>query len=288
MKLPTQLLDIHGMPTEQVVSCSTWNEFHRVLIDTRRSKSDWIRIYRGQRSTEWPLWSKWQRSLYLMNEQVPANVSDLFATGKTAHDGYRDSYLKLFKERASKAAAEFEDPPTEDDWWAVARHHGLITPLLDWTRSPYVAAYFALIDAHATTNPGFRDGLEPRALNVGSGHVAVWEMQLGAWLKGQDSLRLIESRWLNRWSYRIRAQSGVLVRFEHEEFIDIGSWLRATGNLARLRVITIPEVEVPDALLDLRDMAISDFTMFPDLDGAAREANVTHRLEFLRWYPDRK
>lgn len=275
------------MPRDQVVECASWNDFHSHLIRTRRLKDSGPRLYRGQRNPERPLWSKWQRSLERMTGKIPNCAYDLFAGGKEAHDAYRDSYLNLFKERASRTAVHSPEPPCDDNWWAVARHHGLITPLLDWTWSPYVAAYFALIGAHEYHNPGFREGIEPRALEVGKGRVSVWELKLGSWVNEQDCFRVITSNWLNRWSHRLRAQSGVLIRFEHENFLDLGSWLKSLDQLHNLRVFTIPEGEVPDALLDLRDMGISDFSMFPDLDGAANEANVTHRFEFLRWYPER-
>ncbi len=37
------------------------------------------------------------------------------------------------------------------EYLAYLRHYGFLSPFLDWTRSPYVAAYFAFGDADAAT-----------------------------------------------------------------------------------------------------------------------------------------
>jgi hypothetical protein len=36
------------------------------------------------------------------------------------------------------------------EYMAYLRHHGFPSPLLDWTRSPYIAAYFAFSNAMAS------------------------------------------------------------------------------------------------------------------------------------------
>jgi hypothetical protein len=86
--------------------------------------SSWA--FRGVGNTEWAL----QSSLERLN--TPLSVE-------------AERYLLATFQR--RAHHYISDPPAKEDdleWLALLQHHGTPTRLLDWTKSPYVALFFAL------------------------------------------------------------------------------------------------------------------------------------------------
>ena len=110
-------------------------------------------IYRGVRSTSYDLIPKLGRCGYDAAQM----------------DGEEQALLRGFKDQA----VPYLDfvPENDWDWLALAQHHGLPTRLLDWTRNPLVAAYFAverkadgdsLVYAYCNENNiKMRKGLDP-------------------------------------------------------------------------------------------------------------------------------
>lgn len=87
--------------------------------------------YRGQADESWPL----APSL----ERIRASNTNL----RRDAEGY---VLNSFKRRAHHFLRDIPGESDELEWLALLRHHGGPTRLLDWTRSPYVAAFFAVAD----------------------------------------------------------------------------------------------------------------------------------------------
>lgn len=262
----------------RIHECSSWDEF---VSKVRMTRFLGYQIFRGYRDPSWKLSSQWERYLWDLKKADPdRNVRELFSEG--AYEKIRDGYLERFKHWVWETTSLTlrEDELTPDEWWAFGRHHGLLTPLLDWTFSPYVAAYFAYLDMLEHVAPGFKSGTLGMKIPIAKGNIVVWELNfLPEVLHKNGEFELITPR--PPMAARQIHQRGAFTRLTHDVYVDIESYLIAMDRVEYLARYDLPGAEFMKALRDLRLMGISQATLFQDPDGAAREANLEPSLTSL-------
>lgn len=110
------------------IEFSSWKYFHDYVRQEMLSYSHYI--WRGQRDSAWNLESSLDR---LLHGKSPSVRNELAKR-------HLEKFKYAARGRRGAHPARIDD---ENEWWALGQHHGLATPLLDWTESPFVALYFA-------------------------------------------------------------------------------------------------------------------------------------------------
>lgn len=193
-----------------------------------------------------------------------------------------DEFIRRAKVIHSSTSQSFE----RWEWYHVMQHHGLPTRLLDWTKGSLIALYFALRDLRSISRPSVWV-LDPYWLNQQStGQNVVYYTD--ASIQDHDD-RLVDE-YLNEEptkgrgtpmprhpiavdpphiSQRIEAQKGCFT-IHGTTRNGIGAvYARADEKrLVQLRISNSSALVIKD---DLIAAGISETSLFPDLDGLARE-----------------
>jgi len=110
------------------IKLDSWQEFFSIFLN------DKIRgrfIWRGQKDANFNLISSFDR-LSNMDDIVQIHI-------------HMADYLAKFKSYSRGKVSKM--PDNDNEWWALGQHYGLLSPLLDWSESPFIALYFAMSEA---------------------------------------------------------------------------------------------------------------------------------------------
>jgi hypothetical protein len=205
------------------------------ILRMLEDNSEGLFIYRGEDSAEYTLKPKLGR--YSFQEEF-LNWPDAEST-----------LLNTFKRKSVPYLVI--RPRTEMQWLALAQHHGLATRLLDWTENPLVALYFAVSKCYLNEDRALYalqtnelDYIDDTENPFGFGKVVLHEpihvspritSQRGIFTIHPNPTQRFKSKHLQRW--------------------------------------IIPKKSTIKLLVDLDTLGVNAESIYPSLDGVARQAN---------------
>lgn len=244
----------------QTIELNIWKHFEQLV---REEMLDYRHfVWRGQALDQWLL--------------EPTLDRLLKGVGALEDQSVRQEHLARFK--YATRGRRGSNPPrleTDDDWWALGQHHGLATPLLDWTTSPFVAAFFAFLPEPSGNGRARRRaifGISKSWVRTRSGQIAkAWKAA-----KEQGKPPVVEFfEPLSDENPRLVGQGGLFTRAP--DGVDLETWVKANYDgerKVRMVKITLPEGQRTICLRSLNRMNINHLSLFPDLYGASRFVNL--------------
>lgn len=247
-------------------------------------------VWRGQRCDTWKLEPTLDR---LIRDEKTSRVQEWNFAAK---------HLAAFKQATRGRRSSHATPPAdENEWWALGQHHGLATPLLDWTTSPFVAAFFAFSETGENqTQSRAIFALHQPSIDTMAQIVRLEEderrekrrAELEASGKRPGILEsflldekadpdLVFVRPQSDENQRLVAQGGLFTRSRTN--LPIEDWVMqhqqdSDSGLTLLKFL-VPDDERARCLQLLNRMNINPLSLFPDLSGASRHCNLHSEIE---------
>lgn len=256
-----------AQPVESIIS---WKIFKDSIIKYQQQYGNIL--FRGQNNSLYPLTTRFHRAkcwdLYRFNnEKLPELFDYLGVLNRTRYIMGNDS--------------DFGSA------LLLAQHHGFPTPLLDWTLSPYIAAYFAFRFQNEVTT-----GI--KSVRVFAFHAKRWQDEKPERVQGGFVTPGITVKPLNiplAGNPRAVAQCSRSVFSNVENIENVLHWAEFESANEKNGMpqpwIDYFDISIEDreeALKDLKAMNILERVLFPDLDTICKELGK----EYFRDYFDKE
>lgn len=229
--------------------------------------------FRGQLSTEWELVNAIERTDFIH-----------------LYKGVEFDFLSEFQRGARNYLQKDEMPEHLIEWLALMQHHGAPTRLLDLSKSPFIAAFFAFEQCQESNS-----------------NTAIWAININ-FLKSkatellaqhfsdvmEETQNLVNEKlfekifYANKYSLvfpvepfrmnrRYSLQQSVFVSTgnSYEPFMQQLSFLKDNSSKAVIK-IELPAGIQKEVLRDLQRMNLNRASLFPDLDGYAASLRLRY------------
>lgn len=261
---------------------SDWNKF-KLFVD--KLSDNWI--FRGQSNSSWDLCTLLERTDFF-------NENEFIET----------SFLIEYQRGARNYLSKEDLPETLMEWLALMQHHGAPTRLLDFSKSPFIASYFAFENAdikeesvaiwainensiykclmehlklrHSENFERIRSKLSDEDYEKSKRELTDQDF-IDLFLKNSKSCIIpIEPFKMNR-RYSLQQSIFLSTGNSHEPFMKQLDFLENILEKAVIK-ICLPTSIKKEVLRDLQKMNINRTTLFPDLDGYSLGLKVRYNI----------
>lgn len=244
------------------IALKNWQDFKDLV---QEFGENWA--YRGQAHSGWVLSNAIERTRFV-----------------NFYQGIEAEFLAEFQRGARNYLSKDETPAHLIEWLALMQHHGAPTRLLDLTKSPFIAAYFAFEHClekkdHSVAIWGINTVyLRDRAVEVLSAEFGEMLLQNKNLINEDLFERIfyennkalvfpVEPFRMNR-RYSLQQSIFVSTGTSAQPFMEQLLFLGPDTGRAVVK-IEVPACERKEVMRDLQQMNLHRASLFPDLDGYA-------------------
>ena len=228
-------------------------EFYYDLTENHKSITEFI--FRGQPNENWELVSSFDRNYN----------SFKFAEKKEIEKHLIDNFIFDCEKNLDMNLSKYD----EEQKISLAQHYGVPTRLLDWSRSPYVSAFFAY--ANADINSDYNN-VAIWALNRSN---EIWEPRLGC--------SILETKIPENKHQKSQNALFTLLKTTEKSLDEYVVTCEEKGYSTNdcLTKITLPISDRINVLEDLDLMGINYSTLFSGMESCANSAILKTTIEII-------